>query len=154
MGVWPTSLVMSAATRRAGGIADSTAMAGSVYPTARGAHRTLLLVRRRTFLGLRRNREISRPRPHRQLAHALGRRVQLDATESRLGSRLGRAISDGVLVADIARHFRGNLIDVLNRPGEERYAAGLRRKHLQRPPRMPHLGAAHFVAEQEADRIN
>jgi hypothetical protein len=43
---------------------------------------------------------------------------------------------------------------LLHRLGEERHAAGLGRQHLQRAPRVAHLGAAHLVAKQQSDRVD
>ena len=63
-------------------------------------------------------------------------------------------VAQRVLIANIARHFGGDLIYLFNRLGKEGDAAGLRGEHLQRPVRVAHLGVGHLVAEQQSDGVD
>ena len=72
------------------------------------------------------------------------------------GSVLGLAlwIGEGVLATDVASHFGGDLVHLLERFGEEGDAASFAGEHLQGAAGVAYLAVGHFVAEEQADRVD
>ena len=101
------------------------------------------------FFATRDRRKVPRARANIELALALCLCRHLDAAKTGVGSRLRGVIANRVLASDVTRNFRGDFVDLLERFREKCDAARLRRQHFQRSPRMSHLGAAHFIAEQQ-----
>src|SRR5581483_12281993 len=79
-----------------------------------------------------------------------GMSLHMDLAISAIAARIRRLVSDAVLVADIARHFRADLIHFLQVFGEESHATSLIRKGLQSS--LGPLGAR--LIAQNADGVN
>src|ERR1035438_342810 len=100
------------------------------------------------------NGEIAGAGANVEFAHAFGFGGHHHTAEARLGGGLGGVVAEGVLVANVSGDFSRNLVNLFDRLGEERYAAGFSGEHFEGAMRVADFLPAHLITKKEADGVD